>query len=261
MVLIGTRLTADTLELTIPDYKDRPEATYTVPFQRQEDEEHVHSLRIWASPACDGYVIADKELNEHLSHFLGKTVFLVRKGDDPRDVLPMDIGQRLMRENGHDAASFEQEAPNVAWQDGFPFLLTTEGSIDDLTDRIPTVADKKGFDSAKWLDRRHRLESVRFRPNIVVKGAKAWEEDEWAYVDVGEHRLLVATRCARCVLPSVDPATAERDKVLPEAVMHPHRLDLCPQAALKGKLFFGMNAIPLDTGSLLGLVCSRDKNN
>lgn len=53
---------------------------------------------------------------------------------------------------------------------------------------------------------------TRFRPNIVVAGMEAWEEDSWRAVDVlsqagGAVRLLAVKPCSRCTVTTIEQTT------------------------------------------------------
>ena len=58
----------------------------------------------------------------------------------------------------------------------------------------------------------------RFRPNIVLSGIEAHDEDRLGVLRIaaadGEVQLRNVKPCARCPIPSVDPATAEVDPVV-----------------------------------------------
>ena len=77
-----------------------------------------------------------------------------------------------------------------SFSDGFPVLVTTLASLDDLNSRleIPVPMD-------------------RFRPNLVISGAEAWEEDRWAKIRIGDTELSLAKPCSRCVMTTVDQDT------------------------------------------------------
>ena len=55
--------------------------------------------------------------------------------------------------------------------DGFPFLVTLEKSLDALN---------------VWTKGSRVVEMQAFRPNIVLSGGTAWEEDEWRLLQIGE---------------------------------------------------------------------------
>ncbi|MEW5287827.1 YcbX family protein [Erwinia papayae] len=85
-----------------------------------------------------------------------------------------------------------QQVP-LGFADGFPFLLINEASLHDLRQRCPAGI---------------RLE--QFRPNLVVAGGRAWEEDSWSVVRVGNQLFDVAKPCNRCVLSTVSPDKGRR---------------------------------------------------
>lgn len=101
-----------------------------------------------------------------------------------------------------------QRTPNPKWtggraasslfSDGYPLLLISQASLDDLNDKLHTLG-------------RSALPMNRFRPNIVIDGIAAFEED---YVDTfsfgGETdtvQLAPVKPCPRCPIPSVDQDT------------------------------------------------------
>ena len=76
----------------------------------------------------------------------------------------------------------------VGFADGYPFLLASTASLDDLSRRGASVPME------------------RFRPNIVVDGAPAFAEDHWKRVGIGPVEFRVVKPCARCAITTVDPA-------------------------------------------------------
>jgi uncharacterized protein YcbX len=88
-------------------------------------------------------------------------------------------------------------SPNdqVGFADGFSFLLTSNASLDDLNRRLPSP-----------------LPMNRFRPNIVIDGTTAFEEDGWKRIRINGIEFAVVKPCARCVTTTVDQETAERSR-------------------------------------------------
>jgi len=81
----------------------------------------------------------------------------------------------------------------VGFADGFPFLLISQASLDDLNARLDAP-----------------LPMRRFRPNLVVSGCAPYAEDGWKRIRIGDLQLRVVKPCSRCIIPTIDPATAER---------------------------------------------------
>jgi len=56
----------------------------------------------------------------------------------------------------------------------------------------------------------------QFRPNIVVCGAEAWQEDKWMTILVGPNEactqieLKLVKPCTRCNIPTISLKTAEK---------------------------------------------------
>ncbi|MFJ2986919.1 MOSC domain-containing protein [Collimonas sp. NPDC087041] len=80
--------------------------------------------------------------------------------------------------------------------DGYPMLLISQGSLDDLNHKLQAQG-------------RAALPMNRFRPNIVIDGVDAFEEDFVATIQAGNISLQPVKPCARCPMPSIDQATGE----------------------------------------------------
>ncbi len=114
----------------------------------------------------------------------------------------------------------------VNFADGYPLLLTTDESLAALNDLIL---------EGRWSEEAP-LPMTRFRPSVVVRGAPAWAEDGWRRLRIGDVTFRVSHGCARCVLTTIDPATAEKGKE-PLFTLGRHR-------NWDGKIWFGQNLIP-----------------
>ena len=98
------------------------------------------------------------------------------------------------------AVDFMGRVPRVSLTDGFPILIASEESLEELNRRLK----EKGKDD---------LPMSRFRPNIVCKGLqKAFEEDEWKAIQIGENGPIfhVVKGCPRCKQSCTDQVTGER---------------------------------------------------
>jgi len=84
----------------------------------------------------------------------------------------------------------------------------------------------------------------RFRPNVVLAGFGAHDEDRVDMVRVGagghEVRLQLVKPCSRCPIPNIDPATAQSSPTVADT-LQTYRQD----ARMGGAITFGMNAIVL----------------
>jgi uncharacterized protein YcbX len=93
------------------------------------------------------------------------------------------------------ASRFARPGDEVSFADGYPLLVATEESLDDLGARIEARGGT-------------RIPMVRFRPNVVVRGGPAWDEDGWATLTIGRVPLRAPKPCDRCVVTTIDPSTA-----------------------------------------------------
>jgi uncharacterized protein YcbX len=118
-----------------------------------------------------------------------------------------------------------RDGDTVSFADGFPYLLTTTASLDELNRRAGSA-----------------LTMARFRPNLVVEGAPPFAEDRWRRIRVGEVVFRVAKPCARCVVTTLDPDTLEAG---PEPLR-----TLARFRAADGKVHFGQNLLPDGGGTL-----------
>lgn len=122
---------------------------------------------------------------------------------------------------------------DVHFADGYPLLVIGEASLADLNARLSA----KGVDS---------IPMNRFRPNLVLAGIDAYEED---YTDTlgieaahGSVLLRVVKPCPRCPIPTIDQASGERDPRWPNEptdTMSLYRSD----SRVEGAITFGQNAI------------------
>ncbi len=122
------------------------------------------------------------------------------------------------------------EAPNQ-FADGFPLLVASEASLDGLNARL-----RAGGHAPVGIE--------RFRPNLVLAGVEAHDEDRLAELRVaaagGEVRLRPVKPCTRCPIPNIDPASAASSPEVLET-LSAYRAD----PRLDGALTFCMNAIIL----------------
>lgn len=114
----------------------------------------------------------------------------------------------------------------VSFADGFPLLLLTQGSLDELNARLPSPVPMD-----------------RFRPNLVIEGTDPHAEDRWRRVRIGDVTLELVKPCARCVIPSIDQATGARDP-------HINRV-LASYRRRGGEILFGQNVIHDGPGELV----------
>ena len=116
-------------------------------------------------------------------------------------------------------------AASTLFSDGYPVLVAGAASLEDVNDRLRAIG-------------RQALPMNRFRPNLVIDGIGAFEEDYADYLQFGSTILKPVKPCARCPIPSVDQATGVPGPD-PLDVMQSYRA----KPELDGAICFGMNAI------------------
>ncbi len=125
----------------------------------------------------------------------------------------------------------EIDAP-IEFADGFPLLVVSEASLVELNRHLRA-------------DGHAPVGIERLRPNVVLSGIDAHDEDRLAELRIGtadgEVVLKLVKPCARCPIPNVDPATAVSSPEVLDTLRR-YRAD----ARVGGKPTFGMNAVIVD---------------
>jgi len=120
----------------------------------------------------------------------------------------------------------------IAFADGYPLLLISQASLDDLNEKMPGKLPQQ-------------ISMAQFRPNIVVNSCDAFDEDTWQHIRIGEVEFEVSKPCSRCIFTTVNPTSAEK---------HPQQEPLKTLTTYRqvasGDVMFGQNLIALNQGSI-----------
>ena len=170
--------------------------------------DEISQVRVWGDTVSALKVSA--AISSKLSDVLGKSIELVWMPEKTRRSVETRPGT---------------EDKIVGFADGFPFLVVSEASLDDLNVRL-----------------KQSVGMNRFRPNIVVSNATAFEEDEWKRFLVGDLEFTNVKPCARCVMTTVNPDNGERGSE-PLKTLSTFR-------KLGKEVFFGQNAVHSGEGVL-----------
>jgi uncharacterized protein YcbX len=108
------------------------------------------------------------------------------------------------------------------FSDGYPMLVISRASLADLNSRLPKA-----------------LPMERFRPNLVIDGVGAYDEDRIHELRSGDLAIRIVKACTRCSITTTDQQRGAVDGVEPLATLKTYRHD----RELKG-VIFGQNAIP-----------------
>ncbi len=114
---------------------------------------------------------------------------------------------------------------HTSFADGYPILVIGQASLDELNAKLEEPVSMK-----------------RFRPNFVFTGGEAHIEDTWKYFTIGEAKLVGVKPCARCVLTTINPETAEKGK-------EPLRT-LTQYRNVNNKILFGQNLLVVEIGKI-----------
>lgn len=177
-----------------------------VPFVPQTGK-RVHT-NIWGV-ACTPLLVNDG-IDKWFSKILDTNCRLVYMDDNTQVMIDerYNIGNRL-----------------TSFSDGYPILMISEASLNDLNSRIGEV-----------------LAINRFRPNLVINGAGAFEEDTMKEFVINGINFYGAKPSARCVITTIDQSTAEKGKE-PLKTLATYR-------GINNKIYFGENVIAASAGSI-----------
>ncbi len=203
LALVTPTLNNGSLILSAPDFD-----SIQIPIQKTGVTQPVN---IWKSKNVQAVDQGDESAG-WFSDWLGAHVRLVHFADGYKRIV-----NEKYAVNADDHTGFA---------DGYPILLTSEESLQDLNTRLAAGP----------------IPMNRFRPNVVVKGCEPYAEDTWNKIKIGDVELAVVKPCARCEVTTIDKVTLERSQE-PLKTLGKYR-----KHALGA--IFGQNVIPLNRGSL-----------
>ncbi|KAL3936189.1 MAG: hypothetical protein SGBAC_008442 [Bacillariaceae sp.] len=122
--------------------------------------------------------------------------------------------------------------PQVSLTDGFPILIACEASLNQLNTKLKEAG-------------KDPIAISNFRANIVIKGTKPFEEDNWKHISIGGELFAIVRACSRCKQSCTDQQTG---------VVSTEPLEVMKSFRALGEngtdVFFAQNAIPLGTGTI-----------
>ncbi len=169
LALIRPALSGDALVLRAPGRTDLRLPLGDPPLGQLE-------ARVWEAdvPAA----AAGAEADAWISDFLGEPARIVR--------LAREADRHV------DPKYARRTTDRVAFVDGYPCLLISQGSLDGLNRRLAQPVPMN-----------------RFRPNLVIAGTEPHAEDGWRRIRVGEAILHLVKPCGRCTVTTVDQASGQ----------------------------------------------------
>lgn len=162
MVKIQTNIHLNVLGLSTDDSK-----SCQIPIDVSQNAERIN-VQVW-----DDIVVGIDQgsiASEFFSNFLGVECRLVLK----------DMAHiRQLPEIHTPSQSLFSYTPQGGFFDGFPILILSQASIDEIQTKSPVHVSWKNF-----------------RPNFVVEGCAAFEEDNWIKIQMGNVPFYINCRCS-----------------------------------------------------------------
>ncbi|WP_423840702.1 hybrid-cluster NAD(P)-dependent oxidoreductase [Vibrio mytili] len=120
----------------------------------------------------------------------------------------------------------EKFGHNVSFADGYPVLVISQASLDELNNRSSEL---------------HSMD--QFRTNLVVADTKPFEEDSWKRIRIGEVEFESLKPCERCILTTVNTQRGTfRESKEPLKTLQQFRSNE------QGGVFFGQNLVARNEG-------------
>jgi len=209
LLAVSTEITQDAIQV------HSPESSLSLPLIAQSSE--ITRVKLWANEAHPG-VRYSKEVDEWFSEQLNLDCYLIFMNEDCHREFPQGMASGY-EGRPHDA---------VSYADDYPILLVSEASLADLNARLPEPVTMK-----------------HFRPNIVLSGCDAFEEDAWQKIKIGECEFELAQQCPRCVLTTINPETQLKNRQ-----QEPLRTLAAYRKTPAGGAPFGVQLVPRKLGMI-----------
>ena len=155
-----------------------PEAASELEIPVNHSTLNPRNVTIWEDSVCAYGVSADADA--WFSGILGMEVRLVT------------FGESSVR---HISKEWKTADEEVSFADGYPYLIVSGKSLEEISSRAGREMDVR-----------------RFRPNLVIEGASAYDEFLWGRLLIGGAELLGLKPCERCVVTTIDPDSKEKGR-------------------------------------------------
>ncbi|HAV1386647.1 TPA: MOSC domain-containing protein [Vibrio parahaemolyticus] len=148
--------------------------------------------------------------------------------DDADDWFSQVLGQRveLLFSGEQSNRVRESLGQNVSFADGYPVLVISQASLEELNKRS---------------SEQHSMD--QFRTNLVISDTKPFEEDSWKRIRIGEVEFESLKPCERCILTTINTQRGTfRESKEPLKTLQQFR------ANERGGVFFGQNLVARNEG-------------
>ena len=163
----------------------------TIHLKYDADKQPVYRARIWDN------IVEVVDMGDEVADFFQEIV-------NTEDALFMGIRltQQVSKQYAPEkyvppeARTMWGTTPKASLTDGFPILIACEASLDEINRRLR----KKG---------KEPIPMSRFRPNVVIRNTKAFEEDTWKVIQIGSAQFHIVKGCPRCKQSCTDQKTGQ----------------------------------------------------
>jgi len=211
LCLVQTNLTAQGLVLSAPNME-------MLTLSYKEFTNQYHKVMVWGDEV-NGQFCSQKASN-WFSDYLQRPCELLY------------FGQNSHREKKPNT----DESRKVAFADGYPLLLISQASLNELNERLLANPHNSLLQDVSM---------AQFRPNIVVDDCLPFAEDGWQHIRIGEVEFKVSKPCERCIFTTINPENGEK---------HPQQQPLKMLKSFRrddnGEVLFGQNLIALNKGTI-----------
>lgn len=149
----------------------------------QEPEGQLCLVNVW-NDECNA--LAE---SEEVTHWFVKAL-----GEQARDLRLVRFATKFPRPVAADFLAGDEA--HTYFADGYPFLVTTTGSLQALNQALVDQGQQP-------------VPMNRFRPNIVIECDEAWAENSWSTLGNQQFQLALRKPCQRCKITTIDQQTAE----------------------------------------------------
>ncbi|KYQ94020.1 molybdenum cofactor sulfurase domain-containing protein [Tieghemostelium lacteum] len=193
LALITPRFEGENLVISAPGMPD-----LFVPININAETTPTMKATIWKHEV--NVLNCGEESHEWFSKFMEKDVSLVQV---PRENYNRQVEYVYLQNiKGINAPSDVQTSDyQFRLCDAGQIMFLGQASIDELNQRINEERAKRGE------KQQAPLTWERFRPNLLITGTEAFEEDDWSQFRIGSLQFASIDHTGRCKLTTVEPST------------------------------------------------------
>lgn len=181
MVLIAPKIEGNILTITAPDMP-----SFRIDIDKLHESVKLMKVKLWT----DRFECVD--CGDEAAKWFSKCILGTDEGFRLA-FYPSSMPKPVIEDKKY---LFEQAQPidTGSLHDETSFMLMNQASFDDLNKKVEKPVGP-----------------LQYRPNLVVKGAKPWEEDNWSWIKIGGTVFRNVQPCIRCISTLVDPVAGTRD--------------------------------------------------